>query len=605
MKNNNLRFVGIILFILFIFIPLSCTKNKSDVKEVRVGYYPGWPCTYQIAQAKGWFEKEMDVKVTFMEFDVPSQIATAMISGDLDLAYSMGSIPFVIGVTKEVPYKLVGVAVSYLESDNCVLRNGSGIDYAEDLAGAKVAVPFGSTSHYNLLFTLNKIGIDPADLDIYDMAPQDITAAMKRGDIDCGCAWEPAVSAMLEDGKLLVDNSTKEDWGMKVFDIVVARNSFADENPELVTKFLQVVDQSTDYYRENPEESFELIGEIAGLTPEKTAGIMKKMEFLVRDEQLSPKWMGTKNQKGEAVLFLEKVAEFLEKEKEIEEALPDYGFSVDTSFYEKVKKIAGQVGEKQSYHTLNIEAVCKSFSDENSSRKQVLDSINLEIKRDDFVVLLGPSGCGKTTLLNIIAGYIEADSGEVLLDGTAVNGPCPERGVVFQDGALFEWMTVIDNAAFGLKMRGMSLKERNRNAMPYLEMVGLENFADYPVYNLSGGMQQRLALVRTLVTEPSIVLLDEPLGALDALTRQKMQLLLLDIWNKSGNMFFLITHDVEEAILFATDLYIMSPSPGKIIKRFSIPFSRKLKGEDPRALKKNPDFILLREEVLGLIWDYD
>jgi taurine transport system substrate-binding protein len=317
---------------------MSCTKENDLPKEVRVGYYPGWPCTYQLGQAKGWFDEELGTKVVFKEFDTPSQIATAIVSGDLDLAYSMGAIPFTIGVSSKVPYTLIGIAVSYLENDNCVARNGSGVTTPKDLSGKKVGVPFGSTSHYNLLTIMKKSGIDPGTVEIYDMAPQDITAAMKRKDLDCGCAWEPAVSAMLEDGALLVDKEQKEDWGMKVFDIVVVGDKFSEKFPDLVTRFLSVVDRSTLYYREHPEESVPLIAEIAGLEPEQTGDILSKMKFLVRDEQLSSAWLGTSEQTGEAAEFLKRVALFLQEEGELENVLDDYSAAIDQQFYESVRR---------------------------------------------------------------------------------------------------------------------------------------------------------------------------------------------------------------------------------------------------------------------------
>ena len=331
------RLLIFIISLLLVSILVSCGNESNLPKEVRVGYYPGWPCTYQAGQAKGWFEDEMGTKVVFREFDTPSQIATAIISGDLDLAYSMGSIPFTIGVSSKVPYTLVGIAVSYLENDNCVVRNGSGVSRPADLAGKKVGVPFGSTSHYNLLTILQKSGVDPGTLELYDMAPQDITSAMKRKDIDCGCAWEPAVSAMLEDGELLVDAGQKEEWGMKVFDIIVAGDSFKKKYPDLITKFLSVVDRATFYYREHPEESSALIAEIAGLTPEQTEMILSKTKFLVRDEQLQEQWLGTKENPGEAADFLKKVALFLKEQGELENVLDDYSVTIDQQYYEKVK----------------------------------------------------------------------------------------------------------------------------------------------------------------------------------------------------------------------------------------------------------------------------
>jgi taurine transport system substrate-binding protein len=327
------------IFVIFILAGVfsGCSKKDEDKIELNVGYYPGWPCTFQAGQAKGWFEEDMGVSVNFIEFDTPSQMATAIVSGDLDMGYSMGSIPFTIGVTQDIPYSLVGVAVSYLDNDNCVARSGSGINSPADLKGKRIGVPFGATSHYNLLKIMERFGLKSDDVELFDMAPADIAAAMKRGDLDCGSAWEPAVSAMLEDGHLIVSSEEKREWNLKVFDIIVAGDDFSKKYPELITNFLSVVDKSTHYYLNNKDECHELIADVAGISIEQTADIMGKMKFLTREEQLDDEWMGTKNNPGEAVNFLHDVADFLMKEGELSRVLEDYSSKVDTSFYESVK----------------------------------------------------------------------------------------------------------------------------------------------------------------------------------------------------------------------------------------------------------------------------
>ncbi len=326
------------LFVLALFLPAVFGLGSAMAMDrITVGYYPGWPCSYQVGQAKGWFDKELGMKVNFREFDHPSQMATAIASGDCQIAYSLGSIPFTSGVSQGVPYLLVGIAVSYAENDNCVARNGSGIRSPRDLIGKKVGVPFSSVSQYKLMKTLEIFGVDPSRVKIYDMAPQDITAAMMRKDLDCGCAWEPAVSAMLEDGHLIVSAEDQERWGLKVFDVVVTSRKFAKEHPELITKFLKVVDGSTLYYRNHFEESCKLISKIAGIEPQKAEKILKKMKFFTKEDQLSPKWMGTKNHPGDVVSFINGVSKFLYAQKAMDKVLEDYSTTIDQSFYEAVK----------------------------------------------------------------------------------------------------------------------------------------------------------------------------------------------------------------------------------------------------------------------------
>lgn len=258
--------------------------------------------------------------------------------------------------------------------------------------------------------------------------------------------------------------------------------------------------------------------------------------------------------------------------------------------------------KKNIQSQLLIENLSMIYRTETLNKIHALEDINIKMSAGDLVVVVGPSGCGKTTLLNIIAGFLTPTAGKVSLNGNKIDRPGAERGVVFQQGALFEWLTVYKNAEFGLKMRGIPKKEREATVMEYLELVDLTEFRDTPIYNLSGGMKQRVAIVRCLANDPSVLLMDEPLGALDALTREKMQSLILKIWNETGKMIFFITHSVEEAIYLATDLIVMSARPGRIMKRYQLSFATQGLNKKSREIKSLPEFIRFREEILGLIW---
>ncbi len=231
-----------------------------------------------------------------------------------------------------------------------------------------------------------------------------------------------------------------------------------------------------------------------------------------------------------------------------------------------------------------------------------LDDVTLAIAEGDFVCVVGPSGCGKTSLLRILAGFVAPTRGRVALDGRPITGPDHQRGVVFQQPTLYPWLSVEDNITFGPRMRGVPAAERRALAERYLRLVGLWEFRRKAPWELSGGMQQRVAIARVLVNDPRILLMDEPFGALDALTREHMQEELGKLWRATGKTVFFITHSVEEACYLGTRVVVMSPRPGRVLCTVEAPFSRAASNGGSRAVKSSPEFVALREEVLGHIW---
>lgn len=251
---------------------------------------------------------------------------------------------------------------------------------------------------------------------------------------------------------------------------------------------------------------------------------------------------------------------------------------------------------------LNVKGLSMIYQTPSGEEVEALKNVSFDIEVGTFLTILGPSGCGKTTLLNILAGFLSPTDGKATFDNEDIYSPNPRRGMVFQQGALFEWMNVADNVGFGPKMAHMPKKEINEKVDHWLEVVGLKDFKNKAVYELSGGMQQRVALARCLANNPDLILMDEPLGALDALTREKMQGLLLKLWKETGKTIVLITHSVEEALILGEELFVMAPRPGRIEKRFSLPFADQGVDGDSREVKAQSDFVSRREEILSMIW---
>jgi len=223
-------------------------------------------------------------------------------------------------------------------------------------------------------------------------------------------------------------------------------------------------------------------------------------------------------------------------------------------------------------NTLSVEQISVAYTmTRNQQRLVALQGVSFTVDSGEFIAIVGPSGCGKSTLLRLIAGLLSADDGEIVFRGWS--SP-PKRRLVFQDHALFPWMTVIDNVAFGLEMDGMSVELRRTHAFSLLDTMGLADFAEYYPHELSGGMRQRAAIIRAFVTEPDILLMDEPLRALDAQMRLVIQEELISLWSRQKPMVIYVTHDIEEALLLADRVLVMSGLPGRIQEQIHSPFDR-------------------------------
>lgn len=222
-----------------------------------------------------------------------------------------------------------------------------------------------------------------------------------------------------------------------------------------------------------------------------------------------------------------------------------------------------------------------------------LDGVSLDVADQEFVTVVGPSGCGKSTLMNMAAGLEKPDSGSVLVDGRPVSGPGPDRGVIFQQYALFPWLSVRQNVEFGLRIASVPAEERRRRAARAISLVGLDDFADALPKTLSGGMKQRCAIARAYAVAPQVLLMDEPFGALDALTRVQLQDQLLETWSKEKRTVLFITHDVDEAVYLASRVVVMAARPGRVhrVVDVDLPYPR------TEEIRLSPEFLRVRNEV--------
>ncbi len=244
--------------------------------------------------------------------------------------------------------------------------------------------------------------------------------------------------------------------------------------------------------------------------------------------------------------------------------------------------------------TVVLRNVSKTFTARQNEPLIALDNISAKVAKGEFLCILGPSGCGKTTLLRMIGGLDHPTSGEIEVEGTPVTGPDPRLAMIFQEYSLYPWRTVRANVGFGLQMRGMPHEEREEIVTRFIGLVGLEGFGDSYPYELSGGMRQRVAVARALATDPAVLLMDEPFGALDAQTRNRMQKELLLIWEKTKKTVIFVTHSVDEAVYLADRIMVLSPRPGRIAGIYDVDIPR------PRD-RTSIEFAGLRRDVLELI----
>lgn len=258
-----------------------------------------------------------------------------------------------------------------------------------------------------------------------------------------------------------------------------------------------------------------------------------------------------------------------------------------------------KISIRQVHKSFRAKRGPENFQPETKS-VSALQNINLEVNQGEFMVIVGPSGCGKSTLLDLLAGLAKPSGGQILLDGRPIDGPDLDRGIVFQQYALFPWKTALANVEFGLETKGVPRKERRRIAQEFIRLVGLAGFEHRYPHELSGGMKQRIAIARSLAYDPDVLLMDEPFAALDAQTRETLQSELLRIWEATGKTIIFITHGIDEAVYLGQRVAVMTSRPGRIKEVIDIPFESRSSEED---LRSNPEFARLRHRIWDLLKD--
>lgn len=250
---------------------------------------------------------------------------------------------------------------------------------------------------------------------------------------------------------------------------------------------------------------------------------------------------------------------------------------------------------------IEIKDLNLQYGSDKKSSVLALKDINLNLKEGEFLCVLGPSGCGKSSLLKVIAGYLKPSSGSCLMQGKMIKKPDWHRGVVFQSPTLYPWLTVKENVSFGPKMRNLTKNKIEEISSYFLDEVKLSGFGDRHTFELSGGMKQRVALARVLANYPQVILMDEPFGALDALTRDNMQGLIREIWQENDTTIFFITHDVDEALSLATRIIVMSKRPGEIVKEFKVNFTSQILAGNKKTVIYQDEYFKLKNEILEII----
>lgn len=303
--------------------------SAAALDKLTIAYFLEWPTANQVAQLEKTYDKELGVEVEWRAFGNGNEMTQAMVSGDVQIAYSQGFVPFVVGVTNGAPLKMVGVAVTYAENDLCIVRNDAGItkENAKELEGKKIATPIGNVTHYKLIKTMEHLGVDMNKLDLVQMNPADAAVALVRGDVAMGCAFGGALARMREVGSPIMTGAEQEAIGINTFDIITVTEDLAKDHPELVKKFMAVTEASNAAYKANPDGAIPTIAKAAGMDEDATKATIANFGFPSAEDQAGENWLG-----GGVQAATKGVADVMAANGGLENPLDDYSKFVDGSF---------------------------------------------------------------------------------------------------------------------------------------------------------------------------------------------------------------------------------------------------------------------------------
>ena len=304
-------------------------SHAAKPDKVTVAYFLEWPLANQVAQVEGTYEERLGVPVEFRSFGNGNEMTQAMVSGDVDIAYSQGFVPFVVGVSNNAPIKMVGVAVTYADNDACIVREDAGItkDNAAELEGKKVATPLGNVTHYKFLKSMEALGADASKVELVQMNPADGAVALIRGDVTMACGFGAALDRMKTVGKPLLTGAEQEELGINTFDITSVTNEFAEQYPDLVKEFLAVTEEANQAFKDSPDEKYATIAGAAGMEEDATKNMMGGFGFPSAEDQKGENWMG-----GGVQEATKGVADVMVGAGEMDAALDDYSQFIDPSF---------------------------------------------------------------------------------------------------------------------------------------------------------------------------------------------------------------------------------------------------------------------------------